>query len=100
GDDLERALEDSLLQRWIAEALAFLEVFDTAFHEGTGVVVADLFSVEADLMDRADEVVQRLAGIRAQLRRDPQVVLEADAAAEARRAGELRLHAGVGAHRL
>src|SRR5207253_571992 len=42
--------------------------------------------------DRADEVVQRLAGIRAQLRRDPQVVLEADAEAEARSVVDVPLH--------
>src|SRR5437879_2690567 len=92
GDDLERALEYSLLQRGVAEALAFLERLDPPFHEGARVVVADPPTVDVDLMDRADEVVERLARVRTERRRDSKVVLEAHAEAEPRRVLDVALY--------
>src|SRR5438132_12326350 len=82
GNYLERALEDPSLERGIAEAVALFERLDPAFHEGAGVVVADPFSVEVDLVDRADEVVQRLAGVGTERRGDTEVVFQTDPEAE------------------
>src|SRR5438105_13880522 len=92
GNDLERALEDPPLERRLAEAIALLERLDPAFHEGAGVVVADAFSVEVDLVDGADEVVQRLASVGTERRRDTEVVLEADPEAETRSVVDVALH--------
>src|SRR6184192_3109795 len=92
GNYLERALENPPLERGIAEAVALLEHLDPAFHEGPGVVVANPFSVEVDLVDRADEVVQRLAGVGTERRRDTEVVFETDPEAETRSVIDVALH--------
>ena len=81
-DDLERALEYSFLQRGIGETLPLFPALEPALHERSGVVIGDPLSVNADLMDGADEVVKGLACARAEWRRDSEVVLEANAKAE------------------
>src|SRR4029079_16460995 len=91
GDDLERPLEDSFLQLRIGKAFALLPGLEAALHERARVVVPDEFPVELDLMDRADHVMQRLAGRRTDGRSDPEVVLETDAEPEARRVRDVSL---------
>src|SRR5438093_3576649 len=85
ADDLERALSDAALQVGVEVALGFAIRVHAAFEERAGVVVADpLTGRDLDLVQCADDVMERVARRWAERRRDAEVERETDAQPQAR----------------
>src|SRR5206468_7732701 len=101
ADDLERALSDAALQVGVEVALGFAIRVHAAFEERAGVVVADpLTGRDLDLVQCADDVMERVARRWAERRRDAEVELETDAQAQARGVVEVAQHIVVVTHLL
>ena len=80
--DVQRALADAAQESRVGEARRLVVFLRPSLEEGAGRVVADPLTVDLDLMERADQVLERAARGVAQRRSDAEVPFESDAQPE------------------